>query len=121
MLSFLVKENYSNLYRNVNPDEFRKSVNTIIESKEKALNGIEKIETNIKENIKNTKFELYSLKSIKIELYPYNGIKSKQDNINFNKLIDHAQTGGGGQEKIESFFDELEKENRKTKSRDFER
>lgn len=116
-----VKEKYSNLYRNVNPDEFRKSVNTIIESKQKALNGLEKIETNIKENIKNTKFELYSLKSIKIELYPYNGIKSKQDNINFNKLIDHAQTGGGGQEKIESFFDELEKENRKAKSRDFER
>ncbi len=117
----LVKEEYSNMYKNVDMNVFRSTVNTILESKEKALNGLEKIETNISLNLKDAKSELFTLKELKRELYPYQGLETKVEKINFNKLIDHAQTGGGGQEKIESFFDELEKENRKAKSRDFER
>ena len=117
----LVKEEYSNMYKNVDMNVFRSTVNTILESKEKALNELEKIETNISLNLKDAKSELFTLKELKRELYPYQGLETKVEKINFNKLIDHAQTGGGGQEKIESFFDELEKENRKAKSRDFER
>ncbi len=99
---------------------FRNTVNTIIESKEKALNGLEKLETNISLNLKDAKSELFTLKELKRELYPYQGLETKVGNINFNKLIDHAQTGGGGQEKIESFFDDLEKKQKKSKSNDFE-
>lgn len=117
----LIKENYQNMYRKVDPDNFRNAVNDIIESKQKAFNGLNKIEASINIDLKNAKSEFFTLKELKKDLYPYKGLETKVGNINFNKLIDHSQTGGGGQEKIESFFDELEKENRKTKSRDFER
>jgi len=115
-----LKEQYLNMHKNVDIDIFRNTVNTIIESKQKALNGLEKIEANISLNLKDAKSELFTLKELKRELYPYQGLETKVGNINFNKLIDHAQTGGGGQEKIESFFDDLEKKQKKSKSNDFE-
>ena len=89
---------------------------SILNSKEKALHSIDKISNNFKEELKEISLNLKTVNTLKNELYPYKGLESKYQNINFNKLMDHSKTGGGGQERIESFFDDLEKNKKKKRS-----
>lgn len=114
-----VNSKYKNLTSNMSKENFKSSIDSILLSKEKAITAIVKYETSFNKQLGNAKSELYNITSLKQELYPYKNLEAKHENINFNKLIDHARTGGGGQERIESFFDDLERKNKK-KSRDFE-
>lgn len=115
-----LNQEYKNVIKNISKEDYNMALDSILNSKEKALHSVDKISNSFKEELKEISSNLKTVNTLKNELYPYKGLESKYQNINFNKLMDHSKTGGGGQERIESFFDELEREKIKNKSRDFE-
>lgn len=113
-----IKSKYDSLHKNIDKKEFLEAYNSILDAKSKADNAIKSIETPlILEKIELQK-DNRIMGSLVKELYPYQDLQDKQQNINFNKLMLHSAKGGGGAEHMEEDYFNLEK---KSKNNDFER
>lgn len=115
-----LSDKHKDLMNSIKKEDLHIAIDSILKSQEKSLNAIDKLNSNNKQDIFALKTDLNNIIGVQKELYPYQNLESKQQikQINFNKIMDNSKTGGGGQERIESFIDDLEK-NKKNKDKDF--
>lgn len=117
----ITKQKHCDLIDNITQDKFIEVYSSYALSRDKQLYELNNELSKVEEKIKTYDEDSKILRSLSRSLDNYKGISEKHQstNINFNKIMDHSNTGGGGQEVIESFFDELEKERKKNRDRDF--
>lgn len=116
----LTSNDYRNLMDNISEDNFVKVYSSYAAYRENKVYEFNRDLSKI-EDIENKGMEDYRvLRGLEKTLENYNGISERHEikSINFNKLMDHSATGGGGQEVIESFFDDLERQKRKERDKD---